>query len=264
VSVAKKTYCDWQSGKVVGFKGDDELTGHALAGAKRMATFKARCKGLERFASDNGLTVYFLTLTLKSDSGEMRMLNRFLNWLRARFKRHGMKIGYLWVLEPQEKRYERTGILARHWHIAIACAMGALPNVEYLPNAVKHYHMISDGSVVKEAELHKYWGFGQELCSLAQRSLSDYLGKYMEKNLKELLDLGRRFGSSMLLWWRISRWAYEVVREFWAAGLDVLKVWFTRGDAARLLHFKVTDGVTMEFYTIPSPWRRVESASVDA
>jgi hypothetical protein len=44
----------------------------------------------------------------------------------------------------------------------------------------------------------------------------------------------------------------------------VLRVWFTRGDVARLAHIKVTDGITMEIYNVMSPWRRVLEVNADA
>jgi hypothetical protein len=265
MSDEERVYRNWQSGKIAIFDGDNVGDVHALDIQKRLSNFKASLVGLQRWSQDNGCTVYFLTLTMAKASWGNRTLNRYMNFLRARFKRRGLPFKYKWVLELQEQRYLETGVAARHWHMAVACPLGSLPNVEYLPNAAvgHHYHLLSDGFVVKQAELFKYWGLGQELCEVAYGSLVHYLSKYLLKNL-ESGDLGRRFGGSMLLWWRISLWAFEIVHEFYDAGFDVLKVWFTRGDVARLLHFKVTDGVTMEFYNVLSPWRRVESASVDA
>lgn len=267
MSVEERVYRNWQSGKIVSFDGDDGGLGgqKGLTLQKRLSTFKARLVGLQRWSDANGCTVYFLTLTLAKANWSNRTLNRYMNFLRARFKRRGLPFKYEWVLELQEQRYEETGVAARHWHMAVACPLGSLPNVEYLPHAAAghHYHLKSDGFVVKQAELFKYWGYGQELCEVAYGSLVHYLSKYLVKNL-ESGDLGRRFGGSMLLWWRVSLWAYEVIREFYDAGFDVLKVWFTRGDEARLLHFKVTDGVTMEFYNVVSPWRRVVEVNADA
>lgn len=224
---------------------------------RRLVAFKGRLVALQRYAEANRLTVYFLTLTLAGANSEVRLLNRFLNFLRARFARAGLLMRYCWVLELQEKRYEETGVYARHWHIAIACPIGTLPNVEYIGSAPigKRYHLVSNGTLVKQAELYKFWGYGQELCQIARGSLVGYMSKYMSKNLEAFGDLGRRFGSSVMTWWRVSRWAFELVREFYEAGIDVLRVWFTRGDVARLVHIKVTDGTVLETYTFGSPWR---------
>lgn len=117
--------------------------------------------------------------------------------------------------------------------------------------------MIFDGFVVKQRELYKFWGYGQELCQLGYGSIVGYLEKYVGKNVEEYGELGRRFGSSVLGWWAVARWAFECVREFWAAGLDVVKVRFCRSELGRLLYVTVTDGVTMECYRVPSPWVRV-------
>lgn len=92
----------------------------------------------------------------------------------------------------------------------------------------------------------------------------DYMAKYMKKALELPGLFGHRFGSSVLTWWKISRWAFECVSEFYRAGIDILRVSFTRGDISRLLHFTVTDGLTIETYKVPSPWKRVQFDSVDA
>lgn len=153
---------------------------HEMDIKKRVAAFKARLVGLGRWAEEHKCKVYFLTLTLKSPDCSVRILNRFLNFLRARFARANLPFKYCWVLELQEKRYEETGMFAKHWHIAIACPLGSLPDVEYLKNKPigKRYHLKSDGFVVKQKELFKFWGYGQELCSIAYGSLVGYLAKY--------------------------------------------------------------------------------------
>jgi hypothetical protein len=226
-------------------------------GDRRICAFKARLVALQRYAEANRLTIYFLTLTLAGPNSQVRLLNGFLNFLRARFARAKLPFKYCWVLELQEKRYEETGVFARHWHIAIACPLGTLPNVEYIKSAPigKRYHLVSNGTCVKQSELYEFWGYGQELCQLAKGSLVGYMSKYMAKNLEAFGDMGRRFGSSVMTWWRISRWAFELAHEFYQSGLDIIRVWFTRGELARLVHIKVTDGEVMETYTIGSPWR---------
>jgi len=268
MSDEKRVYRDCGSGVVLEFGGDGYGglgVQKALDLQKRRDDFKAGLVGLQRFAEANKLQVYFLTLTMGNPVWGDRTLNRYMSWLRGRYGRKGLLFKYKWVLEPQEKRFEETGVLAPHWHIAVAVPPGTLPNVEYLPNAPRghRYHLLSDGTVVKQRDLFKFWGYGQELCQPARGSLVHYLMKYLMKAL-ELEGLGRRFGGSNILWWRIAKWAYECVRQFWDAGVDVLKVWFTRGDVARLLHFTVTDGVTMETYNVESPWHRVLEVNADA
>lgn len=263
----KRVFLDTSSGQICEFWGGDaELNQEQLDMKKRKAKAKARIAGLVRFAEGNGCIVYFLTLTQAKADSSTRRLNKLMNFVRARFKAAGLPLKYAWVDEPQEQRYEKTGVMAKHWHMVIAAPVGSLPNVEFIEQAPQgqKYHMISDGRVIKQNELYKRWGYGQELCQIARGSVWSYVSKYLESNLKAYGNMGRRFGSSMLTWWCISRWAFSCVHEFWIAGLDVIKTWFSHENDRRVLNIKVTDGRTMEFYKIPSPWKRVEMASVDA
>lgn len=233
----------------------------ADANDKRMSLFKGRMAGLVRWAAAHGCMIDFLTLTVADPSTmDIDVLNKLMNFMRARFKRAGLPFKYAWVLEPQMRRYEDTGVLAPHWHIAIACPVGSLPNVEFRESAPRgqKYHMLSDGRVIKQSELYKCWGYGQMLCQPARTGVMEYMAKYMAKALEFAGVFGHRFGSSMMTWWKVSRWAFECAYEFYRAGMDILHVSFTSGNSARLLHLKVTDGRTMEFYTIPSPWIRVQ------
>jgi hypothetical protein len=249
----ERVYINRNSGKICRYAGKSETFD---GNQKRLSLFKGRMQGLVRWAEAHRCKIYFLTLTVKDPSTmDFKVLNQLMNYLRWRYKRVNMPFHYVWVLEPQMKRYEDSGVLAPHWHIAIACPEASLPNVEYLPSAIQHYHLIADGTVVKQAELYKHWGYGQTLCAPSRGSVMDYMAKYMKKALELPGLFGHRFGSSVFTWWKISRWAFECVREFYQAGMDILHVSFTRGDLARLLHIKITDGVTMESYAIESPWR---------
>jgi len=256
----ERVYCDVSSGHFARFPGQID------ANSKRKSVFKGRMSGLVRWAAAHGCMIYFLTLTVADPSSmNVLVLKKLMNFMRARFKAAGLPFDYVWVLEPQMRRYEDTGVLAPHWHIAIACPVGSLPNVEFREHAPRglQFHIISDGRVIKQSELHRCWGYGVMLCQPARTSVMDYMAKYMAKALEFGGVFGHRFGSSMLSWWKISRWAFECVYEFYSAGFDVLRVWFTRGDVARLAHIKVTDGITMEIYNVLSPWRRVLEVNAD-
>jgi hypothetical protein len=248
------------SGKVMEFGGDAfDPASH------RLSLFKGRMVGLVRWAEANRCEVYFVTLTVRDPSTmDTLVLNGLMSFLRWRFTRANMPFRYVWVLEPQMSRYEETGVLAPHWHIAIACPMGALPDVQYLKAQPigKRYHLVADGLVVKQSELYKRWGNGQTLCQPARGSVMDYMAKYMAKALAVAGLFGHRFGSSMMTWWRVSQWAFDCIRLFWLANMDVLRVWFTRGDKGRILHFQVTDGEMMECYDVPSPWVAMERPPV--
>jgi len=258
----ERVYVDVTSGKLCRFPGQ---SGGWDNGAKRLGLFDARMDGLLRWAAAHNCRMYFLTLTVRDPSTmDLLPLNRLMNFLRWRFRRANMPFAYLWVLEPQLKRYGKYGVMAPHWHIAIACPEGALPDVEFRENCRRHWRIRADGRVVKQSELLKHWGYGVTYCAYAKGDAKHYMAKYMMKALLFAGLWGHRFGSSVLGWWKVSKWAYECVRQFWDAGCDILRVWFTRGDVARLLHFTVTDGVTMESYNVVSPWRRMVIDSVDA
>jgi hypothetical protein len=227
---------------------------------KQKRILKSDIKGVERFAQGMGWQLYFLTLTLKSGESVPCQIDALMNFVRMRFKRAGLpKPEYACVTELQEKRYEATGVYAKHWHLLIAAPAGSLPNVKFDEKAAHghQYQVLADGLVVKQAELYKRWGYGVELCRLAWCAPEAYLCKYLLDNLKQYGKLGRRYSSSMLGWWRFPKWAFECVKEFWAAQLDVVKAWLVHGEPARLLYVRVTDGVTMESYKVQSPYRIV-------
>ena len=253
-----RVYANVESGKFVCYE--------AVQGAddRRMSLFKGRMRGLVRYAEAARVRVSFLTLTVRDPSTmDLKVLNGLMSYMRWRFR--GQPFRYVWVLEPQMRRYEESGVLAPHWHIAIACAEGSLPNVQYRPAARigKRYDLVSDGLVISQAELYKRWGNGQMLCQPSRGSVMEYMAKYMAKALAMAGLFGHRFGSSMMTWWRIAAWAFDCVQLFYRAEMDIVQVWFTRGDLGRLLHFKVTDGVTMETYNVLSPWRRVLEVNAD-
>jgi hypothetical protein len=256
VSVVERVYQNEWSGESCRFSGVSD------ANSRRMSAFRGRMAGLLRWAQVNKCMVYFLTLTV-GNVGTMNvlMLNGLMSFMRWRFKAKGMPFRYVWVLEPQMQRYEETGIMAPHWHIAIACPFGALPNVEFREKAPpgQKYHLVSDGTVVKQRELYERWGHGQTLCAFARRDPMGYMAKYMEKALEEVGLWGHRFGSAVMGWWKIAKWAFEVLLLFWSSESDILRVWFSRGIDRRILNFTCTDGAVMERYSFPSPWVRLST-----
>jgi hypothetical protein len=203
--------------------------------------------------------VYFLTLTLREEKDDRWVLDHLMTFMRARFRRKGLDVRYCWVLEIQPERYERTGVAVRHWHLAIACPLGSLPQVRYEEGAKRgsKYVLERDGDIVKQSDLFKVWGQGQTMCKLAYGSLVGYLSKYLEKGLEGVESLARRFGSSVFRWLRFPDWAFEVVREFDQV-FDVIRAWLKAGESGRELHVDITDGSVMERYVVRSPWVAVD------
>lgn len=241
------------SGKVISFDRDED------AGKKRLRAFRGRIRALGRWSDMKGYRVYFLTLTLREEKDDRRVLDHLMTFMRMRFKRKGLDVRYCWVLEIQPERYERTGEAVRHWHLAIACPLGSLPQVRYDVGARRgsKYVVERDGNIVKQCDLFKVWGKGQTMCKLGYGSLVGYLSKYLEKGLEGLESMARRFGSSVFRWLRFPEWAFEVVWEFDRL-YDVSRAWLKAGVDGRELHLKVTDGLIQEKYVVVSPWVSVD------
>ena len=183
---------------------------------------------MDRIALERGLTVYFLTLTLRSDDVDKcnRDLNKFLTWLRTRFRRSSKEFYYVWVVELQRKRYTKTGVAALHWHFAIIAPAGALPNVVETWNDGSPKNVI-DGDVITFAELGKFWGYGFVWSVVARANLVRYLRKYFLKDYESLegynSDWGklRRFGASQTGHYKFPAWAFDKVNEKISQGFDL-------------------------------------------
>jgi hypothetical protein len=264
--------------------------------------FRQACKGLDRWAEANGCKVYFLTLTLRSEDAETvnKDLNKFLNFLRARFRRAkdveqiavadseggesvcttssgGLPMRYVWVVELQKKRYTRTGVLALHWHFAIACPAGALPDVEFRADRRVKYVVKEEGTVVTSRELWERWGRGQVLCMRTRcEGVYGYLGKYMAKDYGSLAGYKaewvnlRRFGASRLSENAYPRWAYEVVTEkgveydefLWRRRVGGKVQWYGKED--RLIVNGVRYEAMVPLVAIRSPWHVYDADEVGA
>lgn len=184
-------------------------------------TFKLICKALDRVSSAFHLQIYFLTLTLRDDSVDAvnRDLNKFITFLRTRFKRSDSKWYYVWVVELQKKRYRKSGVKALHWHFAIVCPDGALPDVGFRQNMRPHYLVKEQGKVITSSDLFDRWGLGQVFCMRAySRGVYGYLSKYFTKEYDKLPDYNsawlslRRFGSSQFGFYRFPQWALDGVQ----------------------------------------------------
>ena len=181
------------------------------------------CKSLDNYADVYGLSVYFLSLTLSPENvgcsaGE---LQRFVKFMLARVERaSGEKARYVWVLELQRKRWIRTGVHARHWHLAVAVPDGALPHVRFVKRARQHYQVVEDGSAVPVAALYKGWGQGQVFCERATTGVYRYLSKYIskEEGYREFGPRVRGYGSSVMGPGAWEPWTSEVIWTWQALG----------------------------------------------
>ena len=164
--------------------------------------FRKRIKDFDRLWFSLGLSCSFLTITqsdVSVDSG-YRWITDVMRGMRQMFVRRGLHFFYVAALEIQPKRYVKYGVLASHWHIAIAHSLdGALPHSDRVEvNGRLRVRKVRDGSVVTWdwllANVKQKFGL-YFCCDCWSRNVEDYLGKYLAKSelLKEFKEkLGRR------------------------------------------------------------------------
>ncbi len=235
-------------------------------GARSLYLFKLACKALDRLAHVFDLHLYFLTITLSGNNVDKlnKDLNKFLNFMRARFKRAGLVWFYVWVVELQKKRFYRSGVKALHWHFAIICRNSALPHVLFNQNARRKYLVLEEGTVVTTRELFKAWGYGQVFCKQGwSRGVYDYLSKYFTKDYDSLEGYNpewsklRRFGSSQLGYYKLPLWAYERVNQLYEER-PLLRRCVVRRQAGRICFYRHEEpGEYVLEYSEASPWELV-------
>ena len=206
-----------------------------------------------------GLQIYFLSLTLSNEQiGYLkRDLDRFLQWLKKKLERKLGKGNFLvlWVPEIQKKRYERDGVMALHWHLAIAAPAGTMPDYykdKTVPIGTNQLKCRTEGSIITEEAIWKEWKRGMVLCSAAKEDVTTYLGKYMTKDMEDQPQFKnlRRFGTSReVVKNAIAAWAAERLIEMDDLGLLQGRTWkFQRN---RILVYE-QDKKVMEIRT---PWK---------
>lgn len=180
------------------FTGQEvELSGIMTPGERSLWRLKKRIRDFDNCVQREHLQVSFLTITQSDKSvGEgYRWITNVMHAMGKQFKRAGHKFYYVAVLEIQPKRYRERGVLAPHWHIAIAtsCDKG-------LPHASR----TKEGRIKKERNgsiVTWDWllqnikqKFGMYfVCDCYSPHVYDYLGKYIAKG-SELEDFKRKLG----------------------------------------------------------------------
>lgn len=234
--------------------------------SKSLYKFRTACRSIDRIIaiklldkSDidcGGLQLYFLTLTLNGSNIDKLNadLNKFIDFLRKRFKRAGLPFYYVWVVELQKKRYLKTGVKARHWHFVILCSKGALPNVYFDKFHYPHYKVLNEGSLIKQKDLFKRWGYGQVFCKYAwSKDVRGYLEKYFNKNFDSDISL-RRFGSSNFGYYAYPKWAFDSILNASVTYSDV--VLLKKGSILDIVGLD-SQGCSTESVRIRSPWIKI-------
>jgi hypothetical protein len=153
------------------------------SGEKSLWRLKKRIKDFDCVVNREGLHVSFLTVTQSDKSiGEgYRWISQVMRMMSQKIKRSGHVFYYVAVLEIQPKRYRERGVLAPHWHIAIATDLnGAFPH----SSRVKRLKREREGLLITfdwliENVKQKFGVFF--ICDCWSSRVYDYLGKYISK-----------------------------------------------------------------------------------
>lgn len=179
------------------FTGQEATISGVMSDAERsLWRLKKRIRDFDQCVQREGLEVSFLTVTQsdKSIGDGYRWITKVMQAMGKQFKRSGYAFYYVAVLEIQPKRYREKGVLAPHWHIAIAVSVdGGLPHATRGDGRIKK---LRNGSVITWDWLFQNikQKFGMYfVCDCYSSHVYDYLGKYIAKG-GELDDFKRKIG----------------------------------------------------------------------
>ena len=168
-------------------------------GERSLWLFKRRIRAFDRLIRTLGLSVSFLTITQSDELLDgSRWITSVMDKMKKAIERSGGKMYYVAALEIQPKRYIKYGVIAPHWHLAIACSSpGLLPHGKRLEN--RHVQKVREGKIITWDWLYKNirQKFGMYFCCDSySHNVFDYLGKYLAKG-DPLLDLIRQTGKKV-------------------------------------------------------------------
>jgi len=181
------------------YTGERLLLSDQTPGERSLWLLKRRIRAFDRLIQDKGLTVSFLTITQSDDLlDNSRWITSVMEKIKKAIEKMGGKMYYLAVLEAQPKRYQKYGVIAFHWHLAVACSSpGLLPHGRRLENG--HVQKEREGLVITWDWLYKNirQKFGKYfVCDSYSHNVFDYLGKYLAKG-DPLLELIRSTGKKV-------------------------------------------------------------------
>ncbi len=173
-----------------------ELMGELSPVERSMWRLRKAVLDFDRFIDANNYYCSFLTITLTDENVKKghRWISGFMDLVRHTLESAGVDVKYIAVLEIQEKRYSRYGVLAPHWHVVIGCSkFGALPD-SMKNKKTGHVIRVRDGEVITFDWLHK--NIKQKLgryfvCDAYSNHIYGYLSKYISKG-SDLEEYKRR------------------------------------------------------------------------
>lgn len=179
------------------FTGQEATISGVMSDAERsLWRLKKRIRDFDQCVQRENLKVSFLTVTQsdKSIGQGYRWITKVMHAMRMQFKRAGYAFYYVAVLEIQPKRYREKGVLAPHWHIAIAVSVdGGLPHAIREEGRIKK---VRNGKIITWSWLLENikQKFGMYfVCDCYSSHVYDYLGKYIAKG-GELDDFKQKIG----------------------------------------------------------------------
>lgn len=147
-------------------------------------------RDLDAIVAMRALSLSFFTQT-QSDAtiGDgTHTISRLMGAMRQDVMRAGEEFWYVSALEIQPKRYLKYGVMAAHWHAAIACSMrDALPHAQRAASG--RIERVRDGRIITFDWLHKnsFQKLGMYfICDAWSSQVYGYLSKYLPK--PELFD----------------------------------------------------------------------------
>lgn len=174
------------------------LSGIMSPGERSLWRLRKRIRDFDNCVHGLELRVSFLTVTQsdKSIGRGYRWVTGLMQAMGKQFKRAGHKFHYVAVLEIQPKRYRERGVLAPHWHIAIATScVNGFPHGERNQDTGR-ISKKRNGEIVSWDWLYKNikQKFGMYfVCDCYSTHVYDYLGKYIAKG-GELEGFKRKLG----------------------------------------------------------------------
>jgi hypothetical protein len=128
-----------------------------------------------------------ITLTQKEENYKPNHLNAFF----VKMRRYYGDLVYMWTVEVQEERLEKTGEAVLHWHIMIGFDPGMWKGKEDV------------------FRIQQYWKYGNVDIKPVKKANTAYLLKYVTKALNvrsEEFYQVRRIGSSRIAGWLKQSW----------------------------------------------------------
>lgn len=207
-------------------------TGEECVVDLKEARYKKMCKGFLNSVKLFPRFCKHLILTQAKESYHPKILNNFFNEMRRWYG----DIVYIWSVEVQEERKEKTGETVLHWHIILG------------------FDWFIDFGRDDILRIQRYWKYGiarvKPVYNLSTGYLMKYITKALDAELEGLYQI-RRMSTSRIAGWLKQSWkriweAYEFFKKVgFETGLDALDCFWWRNGNAYLYEYEDFMGVKL-------------------